>query len=85
MEEDGWVETNQSNICKYPYLTSVSMPSAQYHQAAKQTSMGQIWMLDGLVSTHWKRISGKQSARWQHLSREKASAVFTLQKKLLVA
>ncbi len=29
----GWVETNQSNIRKHPYLTSVS-PSAQYHEAA---------------------------------------------------
>jgi hypothetical protein len=25
---EGWVETNQSNIHKHPYLTSVSMPSA---------------------------------------------------------
>jgi len=23
----GWVETNQSNICQHPYLTSVSTPS----------------------------------------------------------
>jgi hypothetical protein len=50
----GWVETNQSNIRKHPYLTSVSTPSARYHQAAKRTSMGQIRMLDGLVSTHPK-------------------------------
>jgi hypothetical protein len=41
---EGWVETNQSNICKDPY---------QHHQAAKRTSIGQIQMLDdGLVSTH---------------------------------
>ncbi len=50
----GWMETNQSNICKHPYLTSVSMPSPYYHQPAKQTSRGQMEMLDGLVSTHWK-------------------------------
>ncbi len=31
----------------------------------------------------WKRINCKQSARWQHLSRLKASAVFSLQKKLV--
>jgi hypothetical protein len=28
----------------------------------------------------WKRISRKQSARWQHLSRLKARALFFLQK-----
>jgi len=32
---------------------------------------------------HWKRISCKQSARWQHLSRLKASALFFLQKILV--
>ncbi len=32
---------------------------------------------------HWKRISCKQSARWQHLSRLKASALFFLQKNLV--
>jgi hypothetical protein len=30
--------------------------------------------------SQWKRISHKQSARWQHLSRLKASAFFYLQK-----
>ncbi len=30
----------------------------------------------------WKRISHKQSARWQHLSRLKASAFYSLQRKL---
>jgi len=32
----------------------------------------------------WKRINGKQSARWQHLSQLKASAFFSLQKNLVV-
>ncbi len=32
----------------------------------------------------WKTISCKQSARWQHLSLLKASALFFLQKKLVV-
>ncbi len=32
----------------------------------------------------WKRISHKQSVRWQHLSRLKASALFFLQKTLVV-
>jgi hypothetical protein len=31
----------------------------------------------------WKRISHKQSARWQHLSRLKASALFFLKKMLV--
>ncbi len=31
----------------------------------------------------WKRINRKQSDRWQHLSRLKASAFFSLQKKLV--
>jgi hypothetical protein len=30
----------------------------------------------------WKRISRKQSARWQYLSQLKASAFFSLQKKI---
>jgi len=30
--------------------------------------------LGGIVLTQWKRINHKQSARWQHLSRIKASA-----------
>jgi hypothetical protein len=34
--------------------------------------------------TQWKRISRKQSARWQHKSLLKASALVFLQKKLLV-
>jgi hypothetical protein len=29
----GWVETNQSNIRKHPYLTS-ALPSAEYNEAA---------------------------------------------------
>jgi hypothetical protein len=29
-----------------------------------------------LLRPQWKRISHKQSARWQHLSRLKASALF---------
>jgi hypothetical protein len=37
-----------------------------------------------LVFKQWKRISHKQSTRWQHLSRLKARALFFLQKKLLV-
>jgi hypothetical protein len=32
----------------------------------------------------WKGINHKQSTRWQHLSRIKASAFFSLQKKLLL-
>jgi hypothetical protein len=28
----GWEETNPSNIREHPYLTSVSMPSAWYHE-----------------------------------------------------
>jgi hypothetical protein len=32
----------------------------------------------------WKGIDRKQSTRWQHLSRLKASAFFSLQKKLVV-
>ncbi len=32
----------------------------------------------------WKGINRKQSTRWQHLSRLKASAFFSLQKKLVV-
>jgi hypothetical protein len=32
------------------------------------------------LGNQWKRISRKQSARWQHLSRLKASALFFLQK-----
>jgi hypothetical protein len=32
----------------------------------------------------WKRIRCKQNARWQHLSRLKASAFFSLQQKDLV-
>ncbi len=32
----------------------------------------------------WKRISHKQSVRWQHLSRLKASAFFSLPKKFAV-
>jgi hypothetical protein len=31
----------------------------------------------------WKRISREKNARWQHLSRLKASAFFSLQKKLV--
>ena len=31
--EIGWVETNQSNIRKHLYLTSVLMPSVYYHEA----------------------------------------------------
>jgi hypothetical protein len=45
----GWVGTNQSNIRKYPYFTSISMPSAYYNQATKQMSVGQIQLLDVLV------------------------------------
>jgi len=33
---------------------------------------------------HWKRISCKQNARWQHLSLLKASAFFSLNKKIVV-
>ena len=32
----------------------------------------------------WKRINRKQSARWEHPSRLKASAFFSLRKKLVV-
>jgi hypothetical protein len=32
----------------------------------------------------WRKISHKQSARWQHLSSLKASAFFSLKKNLLV-
>jgi len=47
--------------------------------------VGKKQMLDGLVSTHywisqWKGINRKQSTRWQHLSRLKASKFFSLQK-----
>jgi hypothetical protein len=31
----------------------------------------------------WKRISCEQNARWQHLSRLKASAFFCLKKKIV--
>ncbi len=34
----------------------------------------------GLTHIQWKRINHKQSIRWQHLSRLKASAFFSLQK-----
>jgi hypothetical protein len=33
--------------------------------------------------TQWKRISRKQSARWQHKSRLKAIALFFLQKNVI--
>ncbi len=36
------------------------------------------------VFAYWKRISHKQSARWQHLSRLKARAFFSLQNFILV-
>jgi hypothetical protein len=36
------------------------------------------------ITPQWKRISHKQSARWQHLSQLKASAFFCLQKKYLL-
>ncbi len=36
------------------------------------------------MSDEWKGISCKQNARWQHLSRLKASAFFSLKKKKLV-
>jgi hypothetical protein len=34
------------------------------------------------LSLQWKGINRKQSTRWQHLSRLKASAFFSLQKKI---
>ncbi len=35
-------------------------------------------------SCQWKGINRKQSTRWQHLSRLKASAFFSLKKNLVV-
>ncbi len=42
-----------------------------------------IW-LDYQKAFQWKGINCKQSTRWQHLSRLKASAFFSLQKILVV-
>ncbi len=39
-----------------------------------------IWSLPNIDGKRWKRIHRKQSTRWQHLSRLKASAFFSLQK-----
>ncbi len=38
---------------------------------------------DRRLMMQWKRINRKQSARWQHLTRLKASAFFSLQKDLV--
>ncbi len=35
-----------------------------------------------LIKYQWKRISCKQSARWQHLSKLKASTFFSVQNKI---
>ncbi len=45
-----------------------------------------LWKnLRGVISmrSQWKRINRKQGARWQHLSRLKAGAFFSLQKKFV--
>jgi hypothetical protein len=49
-------------------------------------SIGSLVILELLSSAidQWNRISRKQSARWQHLSRLKASAFSSLQKNLVV-
>jgi hypothetical protein len=36
------------------------------------------------IYKQWKGINRKQSTRWQHLSRLKASVFFSLQKKIVV-
>ncbi len=46
--------------------------SLQIIDKAQNTGFGEI---------EWKRISRKQSRRWQHLSKLKASAFFCLKKK----
>ncbi len=38
-----------------------------------------VSFMTSIAMEQWKRISHKQSARWQHLSRLKASAFFSLQ------
>jgi hypothetical protein len=42
-----------------------------------------FWGFTTLKIRQWKRINCKQSARWQHPSRLKASAFFSLQKNLV--
>ncbi len=42
-----------------------------------------LWFCLKYLACKWKRISHKQSARWQNLSRLKASALFFLQKILV--
>jgi lipopolysaccharide biosynthesis glycosyltransferase len=37
-----------------------------------------------ILYSQWKRISCKQNARWQHLSRLKANAYYSLEKTKLV-
>jgi hypothetical protein len=46
-----------------------------------ELGMGQDWKSWPICSAQWKGINRKQSTRWQHLSRLKASAFFSLQKK----
>jgi hypothetical protein len=53
-------------------------------QAFLLSRHGQDWNFCSLRSAQWKGINCKQSTRWQHLSRLKASAFFSLQKNLVV-
>ncbi len=42
------------------------------------------WNTPAYNGAEWKRISPKQSARWQHLSRLKGNSFFSLQNFILV-
>jgi hypothetical protein len=66
------------------YLTSAARPAASWRSWRVSGSRPETWCQCHktffFIEIQWKRISHKQSARWQHLSRLKASAFFFLQK-----
>jgi hypothetical protein len=62
------------------YLQSGSIPFyIQIEYSLKLDPATLIWIYINM-SVKWKGINRKQSTRWQHLSRLKASAFFSLQK-----
>jgi hypothetical protein len=60
-------------------LVNYKLQGQQYNSNLA-ADLGPVLALQLNCNEQWKRISSKQSARWQHASWLKASALFSLQK-----